>query len=276
MPAAISWRYDHTSEPWLRWLLLLGSAAVYGVFGVVLAGAALALLVALAAGSTELRLLVVVLALVGGPFSLLYLLPMIRDPDQRPRFYPDGVEPSLHARERVAAGVAGTVVLAGAAWVDPSIAAGLFLGGACAGLLALCCSTRGQIDPETATAESGPREWDLSRVTGYTVRRLGPIAVVSLDASGPGSFGTVPSRITVPTAVLEDVTAALDAVVTGTDEERDGRDPNPTVRIVAILFAVLFAGGGAAAALFAGAVGWYAAAIGLLFAAIFLLVAREG
>lgn len=39
----------------------------------------------LAAGSLKLRLLVVLLALVGGPFSLLYLLPMVRDPDQRRR-----------------------------------------------------------------------------------------------------------------------------------------------------------------------------------------------
>jgi hypothetical protein len=119
----------------------------------------------------------------------------------------------------------GTVVLAGATWVDPALAVGAFLGGVLAGPLVLCCSTRGRIDPGTATVESGPRGWDLSRVTGYTAWRVGPLTVVS---------------------------------------ESDGTD------------AVLFAGGGVAAALFAGAVGWYAAAIGLLFAAVFLLVAREG
>lgn len=276
MPSAVSWRYDTTTERWLYWLLLAGVAAVYGAFGVVLAGAAVALLLALVGGSTGLRLLVVVLVLVGGPFSLLYLLPMLRDPAQRPTLYPDGVERWLHSRERMGAGVVGALVLAGSAWVDPRLAAGLFLGGACAGLLVLLCSTRGRIDPGTATAESGLREWDLSRVTGYTARRVGPLAVVTLEASGPGSFGTVPSRITVPTAVLGDVRAALDAVVSETDEDEGGRDPNPAVRAVAVAFAVLFAGGGVAAALFAGAVGWYAAAVGLLFAAVFLLVAREG
>ncbi len=275
MPSTVSWRYDTTTERWLYWLLLAGAAAVYGAFGVVLAGAAVALFLALVAGSTELRLVVVVLALVGGPFSLLYLLPMLRDPAQRPTFYPDGVERRLRARERVTVGVVGALGLVGSAWVDPRLAVGLFLGGACAGLLALTCSTRGRIDPGTATAESGPREWDLSRVTGYTVRRMGPLALVTLGAAGPGSFGTVPSRIVVPTDALDDVTAALDAVVADVGGEA-GRDPNPAVRAVAVAFALLFAGGGTAAALFAGAVGWYAAAVGLLFAAVFLLVAREG
>ena len=275
MPSTVSWRYDTTTERWLYWLLLAGAAAVYGVLGVVFAGAAIALLLALVSGSTEFRLLVVVLVLVGGPFSLLYLLPMLRDPAQRPTFYPDGAERRFRTRERVAVGVVGALVLAGSAWVDPRLAIGLFLGGACAGLLALTCSTRGCIDPGTATAETGSREWDLSRVTGYTTRRAGPLAVVSLGAAGPGSFGTVPSRIVVPTDALDDVTAALDAVVADVGDEA-GRDPNPAVRAVAVAFALLFAGGGAAAAVFVGTVGWYAAAIGLLFAAVFLLVAREG
>lgn len=275
MPSAVSWRYDHTTERWLRWLLFASAAAVYGAFGVVLAAAGVALVVALVAGSTELRLLAVVLALVGGPFSLLYLLPMLRDPAQRPTLYPNGVERRLRSRERVAAVVVGVIVLAAAAWVESRLAVGLFLGGACAGLLALACSTRGRIDPEAATAETGVREWDLSRVTGYGVRRVGPLAVVSLDASGPGRLGTVPSRIVVPSPVLDDVTAALDAVISDADED-GGRDPNPAVRVAAVAFAVLFAGGGVTAALFAGAIGWYAAAVGLLFAAIFLLVAREG
>jgi len=275
MPSPVSWRYDHTTEPWLRWLLLASAAAVYGAFGVVLASAGAALLVALVAGSTELRLVVVVLVLVGGPFSLLYLLPIIRDPAQRPTLYPDGMERRLRTRERAVAGLLGALVLAGTMWVEPLLAVGLFLGGAGAGLLALLCSTRGRIDPGTATAESGPREWDLSRVTGYAVRRIGPLAVVSLEASGPGRFGTVPSRILVPMNALEDVTTVLDAVVTETDGT-GGRDPNPVVRAVAVGLAVLFAGGGVAAIPFAGAVGWYAGAIGLLFAAVFLLVAREG
>ena len=277
MPSTVSWRYDTTTERWLYWLLLVGAAAVYGAFGVVLAGAAIALFLVLVGGSTGLRLLVALLVLVGGPFSLLYLLPMLRDPAQRPTFYPDGVERRLRTRQRVGVGVVGALVLAGSAWVDPRLAVGLFLGGACAGLLALTCSTRGCIDPGTATAESGPREWDLSRVTGYTIRRIGPLAVVSLEASGPGSFGTVPSRIAVPTAVVADVRAALDAVVADVGEgDEGGRGSNPAVRAVAVAFAVLFAGGGVAAALFAGAVGWYAAAVGLLFAGVFLLVAREG
>jgi hypothetical protein len=275
MPSAVSWRYDHTTERWLRWCLLAGVAALFGAYALAIAGAAVSLLLALVAGSTGLRLLVALLALVGGPFSLLYLLPLLRDPDQRPRLPGGSADGSLLTRERVVAGVLGAVVLAASFRVEPPIGIGLFLVGALAGLVAVCCSTRGRIDPGTATAETGSREWDLSRVTGYTTRRAGPLAVVSLGAAGPGSFGTVPSRIVVPTDALDDVTAALDAVVADVGGEA-GRDPNPAVRAVAVAFALLFAGGGAAAAVFVGTVGWYAAAIGLLFAAVFLLVAREG
>jgi hypothetical protein len=275
MPSSVSWRYDHTTEPWLRWCLLAGVAVLFGAYlGMVLA-AAVSLALVLVAGSVELRLLVVLLALVGGPFSLLYLLPMIRDPDQRPTLYPEGAERRLLTRERVVAGVVGAVVLAVAFRVEPLLAGGLFVTGALAGLVAVLCSTRGRIDPETGTVETGEREWNLSRVTGYSVRRIGPLAVVSLDASGPGRFGTVPSRIAVPVPVLDDATAALDRVVAEADGT-SGREPNPTVRVVAAAIAVLFAGGGVAAAVFVDSFDWFVAAYGLLFASLFALVAREG
>ena len=275
MPSTVSWRYDYTTEPWLRWCLLAGVAAVLGGYLGALAGAATSLVVLLVAGSVEVRLLVVLLALVGGPFSLLYLLPMLRDPDQRPTLYPEDVEGRVLTRERVVASVVGAVVLGAAFRFEPLLGVGLFLAGALAGLLALLCSTRGRIDPGTATAETGSREWDLSRVTGYTTHRAGPLAVVSLQASGPGAFGTVPSWLLVPVPALEDATGALDAAVAGTGGGT-GREPNPAVRAVAVGLAALSAGGGVAAALFVELVGWYAAAVGLLFAAVFLLVAREG
>jgi hypothetical protein len=275
MPSAVSWRYDHTTERWLRWCLLAGVAALFGAYALALAGAAVSLLLALVAGSTGLRLLVALLVLVGGPFSLLYLLPLLRDPDQRPRLLAGNADGSILTRERVVAGVLGAVVLAASFRVEPHLGIGLFLVGALAGLVAVCCSTRGRIDPGTATAETGSREWDLSRVTGYTTRRAGPLAVVSLHASGPGRFGTVPSWILVPVPALEDAAAALDAVAAGAEAGTD-REPNPAVRAVAVGLAVISAAGGLAAALFVELVGWYAAAIGLLFAAVFLLVAREG
>jgi hypothetical protein len=220
-------------------------------------------------------LLVVLLALVGGPFSLLYLLPMVRDPDQRPALYPEGTERRILTRERVLAGVVGAVVLTVAFRVEPLLDGGLFVAGALAGLVAVLRSTRGRIDPEAGVLVTGEREWDLSRMTDYTVRRLGPFAIVSLDPSGPGRIGTVPSRIAVPVPVLDDATAALDRVVAGVGGT-SGREPNPTVRLVAVALALLFAGGGVAAAVFVDSFDWFVTAYGLLFASLFVLVAREG
>lgn len=276
MPARVSWTYDYTTEPWLRWLARAGAGALVGGYAL-LAGTSLGGLVAvLLSGSLELRLLVALLLLVGGPFSFLYLVPILRDPDQRRGLVFSGRERRVPLREWLACGVVGAAVLgASALLVRPLFAVGLAACGLVAGLVAVLCSTRGAIDRPTATAESGQREWDLSRVTGYETRRLGPLVLVSFQAAGPGRLGTVPSRIVVPAAVADDVTAALDEILAA-DRDVETRDPNTAVRVAALCFAVLFAGGAIAAVVTIDAIGWYVAAIGLLFGSIFLFVAHEG
>lgn len=279
MGARVSWQYDATSEPWLRALFLLGAGLLYGV-QVLVVGAVLGLLALLLwGGSWELRLLVAVFALVGGPVSLLYLLPMLRDPDQRPSFYPQSVDRTLSTRSKALVGVAGAGLLAVSGWVDTRLAGGLVALGALAGVGYLLAATRGQLDPETATLRDRQREFDLSRVTGYRTRRLGPLALVRLTMpTRPGRFGGVPSRVRVPADRLDDVTAALDAVVdANADRDLDGREPNPVVSWVAAGLAALFvAAGVGGVVLVGGGIGWYLAALCGLFAGIFLLVAREG
>ena len=99
--------------------------------------------------------------------------------------------------------------------------------------------------------------------------------LVSFQAAGPGRLGTVPSRIVVPAAAADGVTAVLDEIL-AVDREVETREPNTAVRVVALCFAVLFAGGAIVAAVALDTIGWYVAAIGLLFGSIFLFVAREG
>jgi hypothetical protein len=225
-------------------------------------------------GSTELRLLVLLFALVGGPFSLLYLLPMLTDQSQRKLPF-SGREPTIPGRERVAAGIVGGLTLAGAVLIDQRLALALFATGLLAGAVGFVCSTRGEIDPESGTASNGYREWEFSRVTGYSTRRIGPFVVVSLSASGPGSFGTVPSWLLVPATVADDATTALDTILDTTEADA-GRDPNPAVRAVAGGFAVLLLIGAVALTQVGGPVGWWGAAVTGLFALVFLAVAREG
>jgi hypothetical protein len=274
MPSAVSWRYDYDTEPWLRWLVRAGMGAVFGVYAGILALGLLGVVLVFFVGSTELRLLVVLFALVGGPFSLLYLLPMLTDESQRQLPF-TGREPRVSGRERVAAGIVGGLTLAGALWIDQRLALALFVGGFLAGAVGVVCSTRGEIDPETGTASNGYREWDLTRVTDYSTYRIGPLVVVSLSASGPGSFGAVPSWLLVPATAAADATTALDAIL-ATSEDSSGRDPNPAVRAVAGGFAVLLLVAAVALTQLAGPVGWWAAAVTGLFGVIFLLVAREG
>lgn len=279
MAAGATWHYDATTQRWLRVLYLLAAALLHGV-GVVVAVGGLALLgLTLLTGRTGTRALVVLLALVGGPVSLLYLLPMLRDPDQRPSFYPGGMTTGLDLslRQRAALGLSGAAVLAGCWWLDPRLAAGVVGGGVLAGLTYAVATTRGTIDPERATLDTGAREFELDRVTGYRSRRLGPLSLVTLAVPNrPGRLGRSTTRVLVPTARLADVEAALDAVVAEADPEA-GRDPNPQVRLAAGALALLFLGIGAAAVIAVGAgIGWYVAALCWLFGGILLLVAREG
>ncbi|AQL42004.1 hypothetical protein BV210_04395 [Halorientalis sp. IM1011] len=275
MPSAVSWRYDYGTEPWLRWLVRAGMAAVFGVYAGILALGVLGVVLVFFVGSMEVRLFVLLLALIGGPFSLLYLLPMITDESQRKLPF-TGREPRIPGRERVATGIVGGLTLAVAMVIDERLALALFAAGFLAGVVGVVCSTRGEIDPETATYADHYRERDLSRATDFSTRWIGPFVVVSLSASGPGSFGAVPSWILVPATVADDATAALDEIVAKTEDETD-RDPNPAVRAVAVAFAVLLFGTGAAAVTqLGGPVGWWAATIMGFFGVIFLAVAREG
>lgn len=279
VPSGVTWRQDATTHRWLRLPLLLGRGLLYGVQALVL-GAVLTMLgLVLWTGSTGARLLVVLLGLVGGPLSVLYLLPMLRDPDQRPTFYPDAMAagPTLPIHRRVLLGLVGAALLAGAWLVDPRLSALLAAVGLLGGAGYALSTTRGSVDPETATLRVAAREYDLAPVTDYRIRRLGPVVLFTLSATNrPGRFGTVPSRFRVPADRLDAVRAALDAIVAD-EPPAGGREPNTQVRLVAGGLALLF--GGVAAVVVGtvgGVVGWYVAAICGLFAVILLLVAREG
>lgn len=279
MAGRVTWRYDATTQPWLRLLYLVGAAALHGLF-LLLAVALLAVVaLVLRGGSNEARLLVVVLALVGGPASLLYLLPMLRDPDQRPSFHPPEmtVGPGLSLRRRAALGGLGAAGLGAAWWVDPRLAGAVLAVGLLAGLTAVLVATRGSINPERAVLATAAREFDLNGVRGYRTRRLGPVALVRFAAAArPGRLGRAPSWVVVPTGRLADVEATLDTVVAEADPAA-GRDPNPQVQLAAGALALTFLGVGAAALLTVGAgVGWYVATLCWLFGGLLLLVAREG
>lgn len=277
MAETVEWRHDATTEPWLRVALLTGSGLLYGAVTLFAALVAVGFGLVLWTGSWTLRALVVVLLLVGGPFSLLYLVPAFADPDGRPSMGAGAPDPPLSRRERATVGAVGAAVLAAGLWLSPALAAAVAGLGVLAGLTYLAFTTRGRLDPATATLETPTRSLDVGRATGYRVRRVGPVAFVTLRVPNrPGKLVT-PTFLRVPTERLDDATAALDGVVTGRDDEDSGRDPNPAVRWVAAGLALLFLAVGAGALVLVDAgIAWYLAVLSWLFAAIFLLVAREG
>lgn len=278
MPGSVSWRYDATTQPWLRALFLAGAGLVYGLSALVAVATIVFFLGVLWSGSTGLRLLVVLLALVGGPLSLLYLLPVIRDPDQRPTLRLEGMEPMLSLRAKVVVGLVGAAVLGGAVVVDRRFPLVLTVCGALAGGTYLFAATRGEIDPEARTIRSHTREFDLSPVEGYRTRTLGSLTLLTLSVPArPGRFGGVPSRLLVPSERVGEVTAALDAAIEGSKSEGEGREPNPAVRWVAVAMALGCVGTGVGAFVLVGAgMGWYIAAMGGLFGVVFAYVAWEG
>ena len=77
----------------------------------------------LSALTVEMIALIVLLILVGGPFSLVYLWPMITEPDQRPKasaFVAEGGTLPWTKRSSAVANVIGTVVLGGLLVPEPS------------------------------------------------------------------------------------------------------------------------------------------------------------
>lgn len=270
----VTWQYDAATVGWLR-ALLLGSLSVLlggvlAVFGLL----AVAFGAVLLGADPAIKLLAVVLLLVGGPASLLYLLPMARDPAQRPPLVPVRTDADLDGRRLGVGALGGAVLLVGLAWVAPVAAVALF-GLAVAGLFCYgVCASRGELDGETRTLHSNERDWDLSRLSGVASWRLGPVAVVRLRSTGPGSFGTVPALVVLPASVHDDARAVLDRVAEEPTEA--SRSGNAAVRIAATAMALVLLGVGGAVAWAFGPLGWYVLALCGLFGAVLLFVARQG
>lgn len=187
----VSWRYDRTTEPWLHWFTRVGGAVLYGTASLVVVAGVAALVAVAVYESTAIRLLVVVLALVSGPLSLLYLLPVLGDTEQR-QTLSLGENRVLTRRERVVVAVCGAATVTVTFVVDPRLVGGLLVVGLGSWLPAAVCASQGYLDPETATLATRYREWDLGAVTGFEARGIGPLTVITLDAAGSGATGRPP------------------------------------------------------------------------------------
>lgn len=239
--AAVEWRYDAASSRPLR-LLAHGFVAGLGGSLLLAAGAvALALPDLLSALSLGAVLFAALLLLVGGPLSLVYLWPMLADPDQRPSADAFGGEEGAlpwTPQSVAAAAVAGAFGLWGLA------AAGAPFDALFALVVALVFSpavvslftTAGSVEPDRLVCNG--RRVPLAQVTGVREVRVGSVAVYWVSyARGTGAF--VPRFLTVPDGAADAVRAALES---GVEAPTEPPNTDPAVRAVVGGAGLLFAG----------------------------------
>lgn len=244
MSRTLEWQYDATSSRPL-WLIAHGFVAGLGGPLVLITGV---LFVSLPEIIPQLEtgtiLFVVLLFFVGGPFSLLYLWPMIRDPEQRPKITAfvgkDGSHPWTK-RSVPAAALAGALLVGGlvAVGVPFSIVYGLVVLAIFSPVVVALFTTMGSIEDDRLICNGTTVL--LRQVTGVRSIQIGATAVWWVSyARGTGLL--TPRLLTVPATMAADVRTALDHG--GEPQQSDLSRPSHSVRVILGAMALLFLGVG--------------------------------
>jgi hypothetical protein len=191
-----------------------GMALIVGTAGVLLVATILR------NGAYEVALLVFLLALVGGPFSLVYLWPILTDRDQRPPL-PVFWDEYRHLPRRWIAvssvlggvGIAGTVALwpHGAGFL---ILGFLFVAYVCGGLFI----GEGTFDPDAKTVVRNGQEIDLEAVSADRRYDVAGHSVLLLLFD---RWATKTRLVLVPRRIADEIAATL-----GPDEDRGQETAN--------------------------------------------------
>lgn len=191
--------------------------------------------------------LVALLALVGGPFSLLYLLPVVTDPDARHALSED--LPRYHRIDRwklalaavlgaggiLAAVYAGSWLVLVTVLLVPMVSFGV------AGTL----DADGALDAAAGTLVVGDAETDLDAVAEVRRIDLGSHAVLWLSCAGPNDLGS-PRLVVVPRSVADAAVAAVPEDLGASEDPRPAAERAALVGTAAVflgLAAVLVAVG---------------------------------
>jgi hypothetical protein len=237
MPS-LEWRFDLTTSR-LLWLLAhVPVAALGGAFALALVGILIIGLAGLLTGGVGLQVLLVagLLLLVGGPASLLYLWPMLTEPDQRPRF--EGFasdEMPFTRRSTVAAIAVGAVVstaLTAAGLSGRGVRVLLFLS---LGLIlpVTAFTTRGRI--EDGRIRSFGAVADLSAIRSVRTLEVGGAVFVWVSyAMGTGLLA--PRLLTIPAADRDRVLAAINEA----ERAPVDRNTDPIARVVLVATGLAF------------------------------------
>jgi hypothetical protein len=258
----IEWSHDPTDSR-------VGMACAYvtvGIFvGLVLFAVsmfALAVAFAVAGGNLLALAFVVLLALVGGPFSLLYLWPLLRHPEQRPPT-PDWLA-EFRLRWVLLASLFGALAIA--LFTPP----GFFFAPIVIGFVSMVglalFTGEGEIDTETRTVRHGySTEIELDGLTG--VRRFRVAGIVLSWLSFPR--GRPPRLLVLPAETDRAARPVFEAAVA---QPTEARSPNRTVQaaLAALTLAffsvpVILTVSGSVTAEGAAIVGYVAVFFGIVF-----------
>jgi len=185
--------------------------------------------------------LFVLLLLIGGPFSLLYLLPLVDDETVRSsiRTWADrtGYD-RLRPLPAAVSVLVGAVVIVGSVAVSPVALLAFFLVvpvGTSIGMQMV--NSRGEIDPVVGTVRVNDQSFDLEELAAVSVRRVpGTGTVVLRPSYATKTRGvTAPGYVSMPRDIYEEARPLLEAAASET--ERTIRQSR-TERVVLVVFGV--------------------------------------
>lgn len=239
--SVVEWRYD-TRSSWV--LRLIAHAAIAGMGGSILLAIGV-VLVSLPELLPHLGvwplLLIVLLVLVGGPFSLLYLWPMLTNADQRPRvtsFTWDEERLPWTKRSFLVAVLGGALLLLGLVTAGVSftdifvlVVAALF-----SPIVVSMFTTAGAIEDDRLVCNG--TSVPLRQVNGVRSLVVGNAVVYWISyARGTGFF--VPRLVTAPVQQSDTVRSALQR---GEAIDPGHSQPDHVVQLIVGMMGVLFLG----------------------------------
>ena len=216
----VSWSHGPADSAVARLFCYL-QVAVLGGMALVFAGAFAGLYaLTILSGNYRLLALLVLLTLVGGPVSLLYLLPLITDPDQRPPMPEEWREfRHLNVVGTVVAAVLGAVVIVAAFAAGPPLLWAAFLVIPFVAFAGRALASDGAFDPQAGTLAYADSEIDLDDVTGVKRTDVTDYAVVRL--SHDAGLGT-PGLLVLPRTAADAVVPALERAAESADPAESG------------------------------------------------------
>ncbi|MFB1066762.1 hypothetical protein [Natrinema sp. H-ect4] len=281
-PDTITWSRTVSSSKVGRFCLYLLVGLFGGVAALPVLFFLLSIVTLIGVGNYRLLAVVVLFTLIGGPFSLLYLLPLLLDREQRPLL--GGVldragYDRLGKPQLAASAIFGALILVGLFLVHPLIMGIIFIGGTLVSTVGMNISApEGKINTDTQTFHINGQTFNLDGLKTLYVHKLGDLAILRPSFINETVVVTSPVFVSIPWEVYEEAKPVFKSSM-----ESQSEPSNPPERGERIALGI-FGGGALSGAIGLGYLGfqqggdgavvlyWAASLVGL-FGLVFLVLA---